>query len=531
MLVNRPSAFIFQQIILPHIANTSRGATHQQRYFSSSSPATRPEVRERESSSSTWEPYASGSRRRTRDFLGLQVDDQPQGLSSDSGSSSSASSKARVGGVAVDEGEAYKRTAALAMERIIQSHQPLPRDRGSEREIGGKSNDKGKGRALEEGITDRKQLDYSESTNLDGSFRGRISDQDQVSPSTTTLETLPSRATYEPQATPQTSAEAELSTRQHPFPPLIHQLLQARQFRLAALHILNLPLYALDEVLVDNVAGFMERHGGGKTAGRLRRGKVPSAEEKRIMSDHDPNQERLPVGHWSLVLSSRPPPRTLDDIEPFMPVIELSKIEKFTAFCNLQLAHLVANDPSLGLGKGLIPPKSLRRPNTTLRQLRDLLARIHRLEVHRGFIPDRVTSNIILSCWIRCSLAPAPHGNRINLSKSGWKLNPKHTPKNKSLGKDELRGLFDTISKLIDRSVLSRDQSLNFQRHVKPFVRMLSRGFKDLGDGEGLKMVEEWEKVVRRVLVERRVEGELGVDDRGKKVHDNKYDGVKSKSK
>jgi hypothetical protein len=87
-------------------------------------------------------------------------------------------------------------------------------------------------------------------------------------------------------------------------------------------------------------------------------------------------------------------------------------------------------------------------------------------------------------------------------------------------GKLELRSLFDTISKLIDRSVLSLSpasgnpvdgqEGISYSRHVKPFVKILNRGFTDLGDGEGKEMVVKWENQVRDVLLEAKLRRERG---------------------
>lgn len=495
MLVNRPSAFIFQQIILPYIASTSRTATsitttNQQRYFSSSSSATKPyesQVQVEREGRSTWEPYpASASRRRTREYLGIGDDRK----------SSGSSSKSKGRGVEVDPNgkEAYKRTAALAMERIIQSHQPVSSGSG----VRVKTSYKEKWKA---------QIEGNRPSPLDGAGLGNAGLQD--SPEVTSHQGTHSRTKGEISSTTSTSATKTTSTtqtsaepippkRKRPFPPIVHQLLLARQFRLAVNHVLSISAYALDPVLVDNVAGFMERHGGGRAAERLRRGKVPTAEEKAAMTQN--GEERLPDEYWSLICSSRPLPKTLDDVSTYMPGIDLSPKEKFTAFCNIQLAHLLSTDSA----RSVIPPKHVRKPNLSLRQLSDLLARIHHLENHRGFIPDRVTANIILSCWLRCSLAPSPSGLRLAYTKSGWKPSPKHNSKGQgAFGKKQLGSLFDTISKLIDRSILSRDESLSYQRHVQPFVRMLNKGFFELEHEEGFVRVKEWDRAVKKVLLER----------------------------
>jgi hypothetical protein len=511
MLVNRPSAFIFQQIILPYIASTSRATTttttHQQRYFSSSSSATKPfesQVQVEREGRSTWEPYpasVSGLKQRTREYLGIGDDRK----------SSGSSSKSKGKGVEVDPNgkEAYKRTAALAMERIIKSHQPVSSGSG----VRVKTSYKEKWKA---------QIEGNGPSPLDGAGLGNAGLQDgpevtshqgthsrtkgEIS-STTSVQGTKTTST----STTQISAEPA-PTKRRPFPPIVHQLLQARQFRLAVNHILSISAYALDPVLVDNVAGFMERHGGGRAAERLRRGKIPTAEEKAAMTQN--GEERLPDEYWSLICSSRPLPKTLDDVSTYMPGIDLTPTDKFTAFCNIQLAHLLSTDSA----RSVIPPKHVRKPNVSLRQLSDLLARIHHLENHRGFIPDRVTANIILSCWLRCSLAPSPSGLRLAYTKSGWKPSLKHNSKGQgAFGKKQLGALFDTISKLIDRSILSRDESLSYQRHVQPFVRMLNKGFFELEHEEGFVRVKEWDRAVKKVLLERQAGGAIHADEKEEK--------------
>lgn len=530
MLVNRPSAFIFQQIILPYLASTTTTRAphpaHQQRHFSSSSTTTRPYElgQATQQRANTWEPYpssnaGSSSRRRTREYLEFRAND-PKNTG--------------VDGVEGGQLESYRRTTALALERIIQSHQTLG-DRGTSTRDGivRRGADKGK-RKAELGSGDKvDELERAGELGLGqgvpGSDRVAVQDRDVMKKvgkgkekarevdSEVELDPVRDAATIDeprptvqypnthqtPQSTLSTiSSSTTTSTTTsttHPFPPLIHQLLQARQFRLTALHILNLPLYALDQVLVDRVAAYMVRHGGGKVARRLRRGPTPSPQERSLMSDPDIEQ-RLPGGYWTILKSSRPPPRTLDDLGPSMPEIEMTQSQKFTAFCNLQLAHSLSSS-----SKGIIPPSAFPRPTSSLKQLRALLSRINKLEQHRGFIPDRVTANLILSCLLRCSLRPPPSGTRIVKSKTGWKVSPRHVSSAQGqFGSGEMKGLFETISKLIDRSILAKDEGLSYTRHVKPFVKLLQRGFGELGDGKGLEMVRKWDKQVRSVLEERR---------------------------
>jgi hypothetical protein len=539
MLVSRSTPSIFQQIILPYLSATqaSPGTTAtrgnrnrdystpilppvQQRSFSSTTVRSRPpagsvEATRQPSETSQWQPFSGpgpnlggpSTRRRTREYLGLEEDDRP----------------ARVGyGITernIDDGnggeEAYRRTAALALERIIKSHLPLEPAGTSGVVATGSRKGKAKEQAvkpLELSIVEAIREGYDTTTN-----RPRI--KDKSSPGKTDLAIESMSASTKPAPSPMPSSSTTTTGTDHPFPPLIHQLLQGRQFRLATLHILNLPLYALDPSLVHRVGDYMDRHGAGKAAKRLRRGQIPSPIEKSLMSND--NQDRLPDDYWTILRSSKGV-RTLDDVEQYMPGIGLDRQARFTAFCNIQLANFLSTANGTG-SRGSIPPKSFPRPNSSLRQLRALLARVQKLEQHRGFIPDRVTANIILSSWVRCSLSPRPEGVRIIKTKShsqstdeqstgggGWKISPRHiSPAQGQFGHSELRSVFDTISRLIDRQALELGGGgISYSRHVKPFVRIFERGFTELGDGEGRRMLGKWDKQVGEVLREAKERGQ-----------------------
>lgn len=238
------------------------------------------------------------------------------------------------------------------------------------------------------------------------------------------------------------------------------------------------------------------------------------------------------------------PPAHPEDMTVRLPAIELTGEERLTAFYNTHLAHQFS---SSYLSKGLIPPKSLPRPNTSLRQLRSLLARIHLLETCRGFVPDRVTANIVLGCWVRCALAPHSDGVRMVMTRDKkWKISPRHRSGNRQFGVDELRKLFGLVSRLFDRAAgmphdllipdsmidtvftttalkisknskkkgsraheagvedhASVDPGLDYARHIKPFVRIFQHGYKHRKDLAGLDALREWDMRIKAVLSER----------------------------
>lgn len=501
MLVVRqsPAAAIFQQIILPYLSTTTattrvtRAPTpirvQRQRQFSSSAARGRPPAAAATESEyaqqSTWEPYVTATagagpstarqRERTREYLGLDHVRQQHDTKGDEDERNSA----------------YERTTAMALERIIRSHTTPPATATEEAQR--LVDKKGKGRevVLESG------------SGLDVAMAGSAA----VSP----ISGLTASRVGEEDSTVDTPFE-------HPFPPIIYRLLQTRQFRLATLHIFNIPSLALNLELVERVAGYMDRHGGSKAARRLRRGRIPSPAEQATMSGAAAAAAAVAdadIDPGSLVYSPLDAPRI---------GTALSQQERNTVYHNTQLVQLLHSSHT-AKSSGLAPPKSFPQPNTSLRQLRALLGRIYKLEHHRGFVPDRVTANIILSCWVRCALAPNPDGARVVQTKSPtggggpkeWKVSPRHTGQHQGrFGNDELRKLFDLVSRLFDtasaptgggRAGAGRASAggghgggLSYPRHVKPFVRIFQHGFRERRDRAALDNLQRWDSEIRTRL-------------------------------
>lgn len=521
MLLVRPPVSIFQQIILPYLSTAARfgppgrasstpananqtyrpGPSRERRLFGTSNPARRPPETSGETSfgrPAAWEPYevqGGSSRRRTREYLGLGVEAED----------------GRRGG---DEDDPYMRTTALALDRIIRSHLPTA-----------SLNDEGKG----------KEVDHP--TEVELASRIALSDSASKVHGRNTLThhiidqgVAKSKSKAKESVLPETPPSNRLSQPPEPsdwpFPPLIHQLLHARQFRLTTLHILNYPTHALDQALVARVAAYMDRHGGQAAARRLRKGKIPSPQDCRVMSQD--GQDSFPP----LTLPFQT--QSLDGVIPGM-MDALSPQARLTAFYNTQLAQQLSSSQH---AKGFRPPKSFPLPNTSLRQLRALLSRIHSLEQSQNFVPDRVTANIVLSCWMRSALASPPDGVRVVQTRDKrWTTSPRHAGRNQDrFGTEEMGRLFSLVSRLFDRSAapltptasaqmlgnettsgqdvnpevaeaLNRDggdPDLSYSRHVKPFVKIFQHGFKRRDDRAGLDKLREWDARIRLALSERK---------------------------
>ena len=545
MLRVRPHTSIFQQIILPYWTSTvparaptstnvadsagqrdSRRLQRQTRSFSSSEPRCKPTDTATDVLSSriaVWEPYtpqpsSSSSRLRTREYLGLG-DGEREARRTDAGKEEER------------ESESYRRTTALALDRIIKGHKPPP--------TSSTKRDKGK------------QVDRDpEGTSNDASNAGAMSTRADTSNNAISSKPISREANHKKS---EVDLNPDLEIDDRPFPPLIHQLLQARQFRLTTLHILNSSSYALDPFFVERVARFMDRHHGQNAARRLRKGKIPSAEDRSLMTQGGLDATSPPVRLGFIS------PTSLEDMDDRILGIKTNRQEQLTAFYNAQLAHRLS---SSYLPKGLLPPKSLPRPNTSLRQLRSLLAKIHKLESCRGFVPDRVTANIILGCWVRCALASGPDGSRVVKTRDkGWKISPRHTSSHRGFGGEELGNLFGLVSSLFDRAAgiaavttttttttsssssspdspspspldtddpdtattltntaISKagqddvvavvgdevDPRVDYGRHIKPFVKIFQHGYKQRKDLARLDALREWDRRIRAALHKRR---------------------------
>jgi len=116
------------------------------------------------------------------------------------------------------------------------------------------------------------------------------------------------------------------------------------------------------------------------------------------------------------------------------------------------------------------------------------------LERNRAFVPDRITANIIVRCWIRCGLGiynptgpgAVPRYHRVPSLTGGkwaWKK-----PTIAVFGPAELRSVFEVTSSAMKRHATLGEawdgDKLEYERHIRPFCKMIIRAAKVLGDYE-----------------------------------------------
>ncbi|KAK8854481.1 hypothetical protein IAR55_003219 [Kwoniella newhampshirensis] len=326
-----------------------------------------------------------------------------------------------------------------------------------------------------------------------------------------------------------------------PFPPLISRLLNSRLYRLSVFHLLSAPEYATQPDLLHQVADHLELSGAGKLAKRLRRGlelsfgpgnsgtgqeeKIDRSEEKskvRLWSDPkispDPSN-RLPPYHWAS--PNLPPLRPSESPN-------LTRQQALTKYYNSHLLYLLTRSstptPTRNHLPALSSPTTSAKlndwpaPTPSLRQLRKLLDTISRLEKHRGFVPDRMTANIIVRCWLRCATSTNDQtvawngdGDRDEVmtrryrDKSGQMRVVKKTFSEKNgFGKLEIRALFDVVSKAMSESKVGDGAGYGEKEWtaiIRPFGKIVIKALKEKGDPEGVEKVRGWMKREKQALI------------------------------
>ena len=261
------------------------------------------------------------------------------------------------------------------------------------------------------------------------------------------------------------------------FPPAIDRLLAHRLFRMAVFQFANTPEYASDPVLMERIARQLDASGAGRLAYAFRNGFARSVSRS----------SRKPPTYWSVpavhpIRSNAPP--------------HLSRSQRLQQQFNAQLTYILtlpANPFALSpfggtLGQRERPGPPFPSPEPSLRQLGRLLVLIDKLERHRGFVPNRVTANIIVRCWLRCGLGTA---NVAGTDPSYHQVAGRWTWKKPAMayfGAQELRAVFEVVSRAMlkdeETAALDREDRLDYVKHVRPFCKMMKRAARELGDWE-----------------------------------------------
>lgn len=359
------------------------------------------------------------------------------------------------------------------------------------------------------------------------------------------------------------------------FPLVIYSLLRARLYRLAVYHLLQTPEYAVDQPLLDRVAGWIKGDGAGKLARRLERGwdgtlasiaeRPSTVDEGEVDYDSSStyripfgSELRLPPDAWLAPRRAAahllPPAneRTMASLTAnynshLTRALLSPKKSSSTSAARSNIGH--SSNPLTPMNHLLTSTQPLQRPSGGMRQLRQLLKKIERLESHRSFRPDWVTANLVVKCWMNCLMA----------SGQGWKAGRKNA--NGAVEdidrRMELRGIFAFVRALFEKgaqeqamrganktlaaqparlkaytsqvtppllkldnprissvgpqhpSNIPQDSpaypylhSLSYFRHVRPFSNDILRAFRQINDMESVGRVIGWQRDMRERMGE-----------------------------
>lgn len=297
-------------------------------------------------------------------------------------------------------------------------------------------------------------------------------------------------------------------------PPALEKLLRAKLYRMAVFHVIRTPELMTNASLLVHVINVLEANGAGKLADRLR-----TTMDMRSRADVDPKE---PVRLWSSPSTSevqRPPtwwrlpviPRAVESYP------EATVTERRTHYYNHLITSFLTKQHSA-------PYKATVRaseqgPRPPLRTMKCVLKYVDHLREKQGFVPDRVTVNIIIKAWL----------STMAQNTDGHGDHARARPGRQGLGAEELRGIFDVVAKTVEQditdmaktgelgkstattttttnfvsatSALSEvgkseptpfNRAINYEHHVKPFGNMMRRAFARVGDHTGRIATERW---------------------------------------
>ncbi|GMK57563.1 hypothetical protein CspeluHIS016_0403970 [Cutaneotrichosporon spelunceum] len=361
---------------------------------------------------------------------------------------------------------------------------------------------------------------------------GRVSrstSKSSLAAPTSTSSAPPNAKTRRRSTPPQKPTDVDLSRahikhRAIAIPVPLRKLLDAKLFRAAVFSLLETPEWMNDEDLVLAVVDRLENKGALQLAHRLRRtlemGAVAGTDGRvRLWSDPAPKNR------------PRAPPDNRVPLVPRRAYPEPTEQGRRTHHWNLLLTQWLTVRHHIPYAS----PFPRQRPDghtsapARLRRLRDVLHTIDKLRATRGFVPDRVTANIVLKAYLSC-LARGTAGE-------GRDAHP--LPFRAGLRAEDLREVFRliaaSIEKGLDQGLVVRDGDkrerkskvpladldilekfdahVSYEAHVQPFTRMMARAMTRVGDHRGRAALEKWGETMRERIHKLQESGEASGEE------------------
>jgi hypothetical protein len=281
-------------------------------------------------------------------------------------------------------------------------------------------------------------------------------------------------------------------------------------------HLISVPEYLANAQLVNHVVRVLEKNQAGKLARRLRK----SVDRWMLLEPAD--REGIKVRLFGEERGSRESREPRPDTYWRQPVIPRDPSEyrgtpaqRRTHYINHRItAYLTVQHPTPYWAANL--PDTVKPPSPGLRRVQDVLALIDRLRKLHKFVPDRVTVNIVVKAWV------------VSLSNQrDWKRLPA------AARQRDLRDIFRIIVSSIEQgtppilfnhpsgsgsgsglgsdsdSVMPFDGAVEYERHVKPLTKHISKALVRAGDVEGKLAVRQWDAEMKVKLLKAEVEREI----------------------
>lgn len=314
---------------------------------------------------------------------------------------------------------------------------------------------------------------------------------------------------------------------------------------MAVFHIIRTPELVTNASLLVHVINVLEANGAGKLADRLRttmdirsRADVDSKEPARLWSNPGTSEVQRPPTWWRLPVV----PRAVDSYPG------ATVQERRTHYYNHLITSFLTKQHAAPYAAPL--RASEQGPRPPLRTIKSVLKYVDHLREKQGFVPDRVTVNIIVKAWL----------NTMAQNTDGYGDHARARPGRQGLGAEELRGIFEVVGTTIEQdigdlaktgelgksfvpapgvpstrivapatsesSTFSADsatpspvpaetkpgstvelptpfnRAINYEHHVKPFGNLMRRAFARIGDHTGRIATERWMfRVARRLGV------------------------------